>query len=125
MHQRWVLLRPLLLLVTCECKDCDECLPMEVRLPSQAPRDAPITIKSWDSVGKDIKRTHDGVSYMTVRSYEEETHPQPHEEVKQPRKEEKLSHAVEERKLPEPRKTAAGSAVFGVRSLKAAKETSE
>ena len=104
---------------TCECKDCDECLPLEVRLRPMEPRDPDICIKSCQPIGKDIKRTSDGVTYTTFQFIEEE---EEHVEVIATPREQRTRPipGAEDRKLPEPKRLAAGSGVFGIRSLKAA-----
>lgn len=102
---------------SCQCKDCDECLPLEVRLRPMEPRDPEICIRGWESIGRDTKRTSDGVSYTTyqLRAEDEDSPP-----VTETPREDRLrpTPGAEDRKLPEPKRTAAGSGVFGVRSLK-------
>ena len=85
------------------------------------PRQPEISIKDWGTIGKDTKRTSDGVSYTTLHVYEaeeeEKTIAGPAKSARGPGT--SIVPGTEDRKLPEPKKTAAGSAVFGIRSLKA------
>lgn len=97
---------------TCECQDCDFCLPLGVRIPPSQPTFPEIYVKSWNEIGKDSKRTSDGVYYTSLRQKEVETGPEAEGGLR-------TAAGAEEQSLPEPKKTAAGSAVFGIRSLKA------
>ena len=109
---------------TCECKDCDECLPLEVRLRPMEPRDPAVCLKRWEPIGKDIKRTPDGVTYTSFHLIPDEEEQEPVVDTPRERRTRPIPGA-EDRKLPEPKKLAAGSGVFGIRSLKAAHGSQE